>query len=74
MLVGVFGWFVGVVIGFGLLLLFYLLCGMVVGDVKLMFVIGVWVGVEMIFYIVLVMFLVGGIGVIVYVLLCGWMC
>lgn len=57
------GWFMGLVIFF----FFYLLCGMVVGDVKFMVVVGVWFGVFMVFEIVMVMFVIGGIWVLVFI-------
>jgi prepilin peptidase CpaA len=62
-------WLMGAACGFALLLPFYLLRGMAAGDVKLLMMIGAWVGPEMAFYIALATFLAGGIwsiGIVLY--------
>ncbi|MFP3644386.1 prepilin peptidase [Paraburkholderia sp. SIMBA_054] len=62
-------WLMGAACGFALLLPFYLMRGMAAGDVKLLMLIGAWVGPEMTFYIALATFLAGGIwsiGIVLY--------
>jgi prepilin peptidase CpaA len=53
-------WLAGAACGFALLLPFYLLRGMAAGDVKLLMMIGAWVGVTMTWHIALATFLIGG--------------
>jgi prepilin peptidase CpaA len=68
-LMGGLVWLMGAACGFALLLPFYLLRGMAAGDVKLLMMIGAWVGPEMTFYIALATFLAGGIwsiGIVLY--------
>jgi prepilin peptidase CpaA len=57
---GAGGWLAGAMTGFALLLPLYLMRGMSAGDVKLLLTIGAWVGPEMILYIALATFLIGG--------------
>jgi prepilin peptidase CpaA len=60
-LTGVANWLAGAVTGFTLLLPFYLLRGMAAGDVKLLTMIGAWVGPMLTIQIALTTFLLGGI-------------
>jgi prepilin peptidase CpaA len=53
-------WLAGVLTGFALLLPFYLLRGMAAGDVKLLMMVGAWVGALMTVYIALATFVIGG--------------
>jgi prepilin peptidase CpaA len=57
---GAGSWLAGAMTGFALLLPLYLMRGMSAGDVKLLLTIGAWVGPEMIIYIALATFLIGG--------------
>jgi len=59
-LAGSLEWLAGAACGFALLLPFYLLRGMAAGDVKLLTMIGAWVGVTMTWHIALATFLIGG--------------
>ncbi|MGV2290628.1 prepilin peptidase [Trinickia sp. YCB016] len=59
-LAGGANWLAGVSTGFALLVPFYLVRGMAAGDVKLLMMIGTWVGPEMTFHIALATFLIGG--------------
>jgi len=54
-------WLAGALTGFALLLPFYLLRGMAAGDVKLLMMVGAWVGAFMVFHIALATFVIGGI-------------
>lgn len=54
-------WIEGALVGFALLLPFYLVRGMAAGDVKLMTTIGAWVGPAFALHIVLVTLLIGGV-------------
>jgi prepilin peptidase CpaA len=54
-------WLAGAACGFGLLLPFYLLRGMAAGDVKLLLMIGAWVGPAITWRIALATFLIGGV-------------
>ncbi len=54
-------WLAGALTGFALLLPFYLLRGMAAGDVKLLIMVGAWVGAFMTFHIALATFIIGGI-------------
>lgn len=54
-------WLLGAATGFAVLLPFYLLRGMAAGDVKLMAMVGAWVGAGAVFDIALATFLIGGI-------------
>ncbi|WP_074302266.1 A24 family peptidase [Paraburkholderia phenazinium] len=60
-LAGSVTWFAGALTGFALLLPFYLLRGMAAGDVKLLMMVGAWVGAFMTFHIALATFVIGGI-------------
>ncbi|QBQ98315.1 A24 family peptidase [Paraburkholderia pallida] len=59
-LAGAAAWFTGAATGFAMLLPFYLLRGMAAGDVKLMTMVGAWVGASIAFDITLATFLIGG--------------
>ncbi|RKP43896.1 A24 family peptidase [Trinickia fusca] len=59
-LLGSGDWFAGGMAGFALLVPIYVLEGMGGGDVKLLLMIGSWVGPLMILYIALVTFVIGG--------------
>jgi prepilin peptidase CpaA len=54
-------WLAGALTGFALLLPFYLVRGMAAGDVKLLMMVGAWVGASMAFRIALATFVIGGI-------------
>jgi prepilin peptidase CpaA len=58
---GAAGWCEGALAGFALLIPFYLLRGMAAGDVKLLTMIGAWVGPAMALHIALATFLIGGV-------------
>jgi prepilin peptidase CpaA len=60
-------WFMGAATGFAALLPFYLLRGMAAGDVKLMAMVGAWLGASAACYIVLATFIVGGLGSVLVV-------
>lgn len=60
-------WFMGAATGFAALLPFYLLRGMAAGDVKLMTMVGAWLGASAACYIVLATFIVGGVGSVLVV-------
>lgn len=64
-------WLEGTITGFGLLLPFYILRGMAAGDVKLMSMVGAWVGPVLGFDIALITFLIGAIWSVALVLLRG---
>ena len=55
-------WLFGAAAGFGALFPFYLLRGMAAGDVKLMAMVGAWLGASAVCYIVLATFVLGGVG------------
>jgi len=55
-------WLAGAAVGFAAFLPFYLLRGMAAGDVKLMMMVGAWLGASIACYIVLATFIAGGIG------------
>lgn len=59
-LVGSGDWLAGAMTGFGLLVPLYVVRGMTAGDVKLLLMIGTWVGPSMTLYIALATFLIGG--------------
>lgn len=61
----------GMLLGFGIMLPFYLVRGMAAGDVKMMAVVGAFVGPGLIFKTALVTFLLGGTGAICIVLFSG---
>src|SRR5262249_27352129 len=60
-LAGSLEWLAGAACGFALLLPFYLLRGMAAGDVKLLTMVGAWVGVTRTWHIALATFLIGGV-------------
>jgi prepilin peptidase CpaA len=60
-------WFMGAATGFAALLPFYLLRGMAAGDVKLMAMVGAWLGASAACYVVLATFVVGGIASVLVV-------
>jgi prepilin peptidase CpaA len=60
-LAGSVTWLAGALTGFALLLPFYLVRGMAAGDVKLLMMVGAWVGASMAFRIALATFVIGGI-------------
>jgi prepilin peptidase CpaA len=60
-LAGSVTWLAGALTGFALLLPFYLLRGMAAGDVKLLMMVGAWVGALMTLQIALATFVIGGI-------------
>ncbi len=66
--VGAIEWLAGAATGLLLLLPFYLVRGMAAGDVKLMLVIGAWVGPSLATCIVLATFVAGGIGALAVVI------
>jgi prepilin peptidase CpaA len=55
-------WLAGAATGFAAFLPFYLLRGMAAGDVKLMMMVGAWLGAGVACYVVLATFIAGGIG------------
>jgi prepilin peptidase CpaA len=59
-LAGGVNWLEGALTGFALLLPFYLVGGMAAGDVKLLLMIGAWVGPGITLYIALATFILGG--------------
>lgn len=65
---GAINWLAGAATGFGMLLPLYLLRGMAAGDVKLMLMIGAWVGPALTAWIVLATFVAGGAGALAIVL------
>ncbi|MFC5301299.1 A24 family peptidase [Azospira restricta] len=65
--VGVWSGVLGMLLGFALLLPFYLLRGMAAGDVKLMAMVGAFVGPALTFWAVVATFLIGGVWAIVVV-------
>ncbi|OLL28062.1 peptidase A24 [Burkholderia sp. SRS-W-2-2016] len=70
-LAGALAWLAGAACGFALLLPFYLLRGMAAGDVKLLMMIGAWVGPALSWRIALATFLIGGVWSLALVLLRG---
>lgn len=68
---GVVHWFEGVLTGFALLLPVYLLGGMAAGDVKLLMMVGGWVGPEATVSIALVTFITGGVWALVVAVIRG---
>lgn len=64
-------WLAGAATGFAALLPFYLLRGMAAGDVKLMAMVGAWLGAGATCYVVLATFIVGGIGAVLLVAIRG---
>ncbi|RQH08380.1 A24 family peptidase [Paraburkholderia dinghuensis] len=64
---GSVAWLAGAATGFVALLPFYLLRGMAAGDVKLMAMVGAWLGASTTCEVVLVTFIVGGIGSVLLV-------
>jgi prepilin peptidase CpaA len=69
--VGSLDWLEGMLTGFGILLPFYILRGMAAGDVKLMSMVGAWVGPVLGFDIALTTFVIGALWSIALVLLWG---
>ena len=67
-LIGLAGSFLGLIIGFGLVMLPFLMGGMGGGDVKLLAGIGAWVGVPAIFYVFIAAGLMAGVCAIVMLL------
>src|SRR5262249_17115680 len=65
------GSLLGMLFGFGILFVFYLMGGMGAGDVKLMAAVGAWLGMPLVFYVFLASALVTGVYAIAVVLLCG---
>src|SRR5207237_10454661 len=61
----------GVLLGFGILLILYLMGGMGAGDVKLMAGVGAWLGAWLTFAVFLASALAAGVYALVLVLLCG---
>ncbi|WP_206995966.1 A24 family peptidase [Trinickia mobilis] len=59
-LLGSGNWLAGAMTGFGLLVPLYMVRGMTAGDVKLLLMIGTWVGPTMTLYIALATFVIGG--------------
>lgn len=59
-LMGCGNWLAGAMTGFALLVPLYMVGGMAAGDVKLLLMIGSWVGPTMILYIALATFVIGG--------------
>ncbi|MBB5504989.1 A24 family peptidase [Paraburkholderia atlantica] len=70
-LAGALDWLSGAACGFALLMPFYLLRGMAAGDVKLLMMIGAWVGPAMTWRIALATFLIGGLWSLLIVLCRG---
>ncbi|MBB5497650.1 prepilin peptidase [Paraburkholderia sp. MM5384-R2] len=70
-LAGALDWLIGAACGLALLLPFYLLGGMAAGDVKLLMMIGAWVGPALTWRIALATFLIGGIWSLLIVLCRG---
>ncbi|NML32526.1 A24 family peptidase [Paraburkholderia antibiotica] len=70
-LAGALTWLAGAACGFALLLPFYLLRGMAAGDVKLLMMIGAWVGAALTWRIALATFLIGGLWSLAVVLCRG---
>jgi prepilin peptidase CpaA len=70
-LAGALDWMIGAACGFAVLLPFYLLGGMAAGDVKLLMMIGAWVGPALTWRIALATFLIGGLWSLLIVLLRG---
>jgi prepilin peptidase CpaA len=66
-------WLAGTLTGFALLLPLYLLRATAAGDVKLLAMVGAWVGPTLILYIALVTFVIGGAWSIAWTLLRGRM-
>jgi prepilin peptidase CpaA len=63
----------GVLLGFGILLILYLMGGMGAGDVKLMAGVGAWLGAWLTFAVFLASALAAGVYAVVLILLCGSM-
>ncbi|SOE59583.1 Flp pilus assembly protein, protease CpaA [Burkholderia sp. OK233] len=61
---GATAWLTGAAVGFGLFMPFYLLRGMAAGDVKLLAMIGAWIGPLLVFYAALATCLIGGVWVL----------
>ncbi|WP_322015030.1 prepilin peptidase [Paraburkholderia sp. J12] len=68
---GGFAWLAGAATGFAAFLPFYLLRGMAAGDVKLMAMVGAWLGVNAAWHIVLATFVLGGVGAVLIVVCRG---
>jgi prepilin peptidase CpaA len=58
---GAMAWLAGAAVGFGLFMPFYLLRGMAAGDVKLLAMVGAWIGPLLVFYVALATALTGGV-------------
>ena len=61
----------GLLFGFGILFLFYLMGGMGAGDVKLMAAIGAWLGMPLTFYVFVASSLAGGLYAVVLIVASG---
>lgn len=70
-LAGAMSWLSGLAVGFGMILPFYLLRGMAAGDIKLMAMVGAWVGPRLAFDIALATFLLGAVWSLILVLESG---
>ncbi|MEC5409759.1 prepilin peptidase [Paraburkholderia sp. MPAMCS5] len=58
---GAIAWMTGAVAGLALFLPFYLVRGMAAGDVKLLAMVGAWIGTSLVFYAALATCVIGGI-------------
>ncbi|WP_233852426.1 A24 family peptidase [Paraburkholderia sp. HD33-4] len=70
-LAGALDWLIGAACGFAVLVPFYLMGGMAAGDVKLLMMIGAWVGPALTWRIALATFLIGGLWSLLIVLFRG---
>ena len=70
---GIGNWLAGGLAGFALLLPLYVLRATAAGDVKLLTMVGAWVGPTMILYIALATFVIGGVWSVAWTLLRGRM-
>ena len=61
---GASAWLAGALVGFGLFLPLYLMRGMAAGDVKLLAMIGAWIGPQLVCYAALATCLIGGVWVL----------
>jgi prepilin peptidase CpaA len=61
----------GMLLGAGILLVFYVMGGMGAGDVKLMAALGAWLGVQAVFYLFLASALAAGVYALVLMVACG---
>ncbi|MBC8746950.1 MULTISPECIES: A24 family peptidase [Paraburkholderia] len=58
---GALAWLTGALVGLGLFLPLYLLRGMAAGDVKLLAMVGAWIGPPLVFYVALATCVIGGV-------------